>query len=114
MDSFRSVIGWRLHSPEVAAAPDSFCCRHLYCPKRPETLHRASRAFSLKREEEKIAEEAEDNEANDPVDGVYIDDHHVHVKSPTMRIILKVEGIKPVAPVRELASANWTCLSLKA
>lgn len=109
MDSFRSVISWHLHSP-----PDSFCCRLLYCPKRSETLHTASRAFSLKREEEKIAEEAEDNEANDPVDGVYIDDHHVHVKSPTMRIILKVEGIKPVAPVRELASANWTCLPLKA
>ncbi len=31
-----------------------------------------------------------------------------------MRIILKVEGIKPVAPVRKLASACWTCLPLKA
>lgn len=70
-------------------------------------------SFSKGREEE-IAEEAEDNEANDPVDRVYINDHHVHVKSPAMRIILKVEGIKPVAPVRELPSASWTCLSLKA
>lgn len=101
------------YSPEAAVVRLLFC-RPLYCPKSSETLQTASRAFSLKREEEEIAEEAEDNEANDPVDGVYIDDHHVHVKSPAMRIILKVEGIKPVAPVRELASANWTCLPLKA
>lgn len=101
------------YSPEAAVVRFLFC-RPLYCPKSSETLQTASRAFSLKREEEEIAEEAEDNEANDPVDGVYIDDHHVHVKSPAMRIILKVEGIKSVAPVRELPSANWTCLPLKA
>lgn len=102
------------YSPETAAVRDSLLAD--FCIVLKDLKHRRQLpcAFSLKREEEEIAEEAEDNEANDPVDRVYIDDHHVHVKSPAMRIILKVEGIKPVALVRELASPDWTCLPLKA
>lgn len=68
-----------------------------------------------KRREEEVAEEAEYEEADDPVDRVDVDDDHVHVKAPAPGVILKVHGVQAVASsVGELSSGNGTGLPLKA
>uniref|UniRef100_G3NV11 Uncharacterized protein n=1 Tax=Gasterosteus aculeatus TaxID=69293 RepID=G3NV11_GASAC len=68
-----------------------------------------------KRREEEVAKEAEYEEADNPVDGVYVDDDHVHVKTPASRVLFKVQIAQLVASsVGELASNNGTRLPLEA
>lgn len=70
------------------------------------TLCRCSCRASKRRKEE-VAEQAEDEEADDPVDRVDVDDDHVHVKAPALRVVLKVHGVQTVASsVGELAPAD--------
>lgn len=57
----------------------------------------------LKREE-KIAEKTKHNETYDPIDGINVDYHHVHVKSPSPAIILKVHIIHSVSSMWEMPS----------
>lgn len=60
-----------------------------------------------KRREEEVAKQAEDEEANDPVDWVDVNDDHVHVKSPALRVVLEVHGVQTVTTsVRVLAPAD--------
>lgn len=69
----------------------------------------------LKRREEDVAKNTEYEEANNPVDRVYADDDHVHVKAPASRVIRKVHGVQTVATsVGEVTSSNGAGLPLKA
>lgn len=73
-----------------------------FCDFAPFALCGAS-----KRRKEEVAEQAEDEEADDPVDRVDVDDDHVHVKAPALGVVLKVHGVQTVASsVGELAPAD--------
>lgn len=71
--------------------------------------------FSSKRRKEEVAKEAEYEEANNPVDGVNVNDDHVHVEVPASRVVVKVQRVQAVASsMGELATSDWTGRSLEA
>lgn len=60
-----------------------------------------------KRREEEVAKQADNEEANDPVDWVDVNDDHVHVKAPALRVVLEVHRVQTIATsVRVLPPAD--------
>lgn len=64
--------------------------------------------------EEQIAKGAEYEKANNPVDRVDVDYDHVHVETPTSRVVLKVNCVDgKSSSMGELASHTWARLPLE-
>lgn len=59
-----------------------------------------------RRREEEVAKQADDEEADDPVDWVDVDDDHVHVEAPALRVVLEVHGVQTIATSWVLPSAD--------
>lgn len=68
-----------------------------------------------KRREKHVAKAAENEEPNEPVDGVDVNDDHVHVETPASGVVLKVQVIQGEgSSVGELTSHTWAGLPLEA
>lgn len=57
----------------------------------------SSAAGLSKRRKEEVTEEAEDEEADHPVDGVDVNDDHVHVQAPAPSVVPEVQAVQLVA-----------------
>lgn len=75
----------------------------------------SSDAGLSKRRKEEVTEEAEHEESDHPVDGVDVNDDHVHVQAPAPSVAPEVQAVQLVASSPgQLMPRHGSGLSLKA